>query len=321
MSGMPRTPLVRLVRGGGVLVTLALAGCALSACGGGTAGASATPAVAAATRTAGSGAGNGGQRTPGVNGLIAAVEGTTMQVQSSTKQTAVGWTATTKVSRSAAGTLADIVVGSCVVVRDVSADATSAAGSPATAVTAASVQVSPATNGTCADGFGGIRGGAPAGMPTGMPTDLPAPPAGDPAPPGATTGAAPGGRIPGGFGVVGLVTDVGSGSFTVASVTPNRGAGVPTSGASTAAAVATTPVVVTTTPSTSVMTTKAATATDIKVGLCATAIGASDDIGRVTATSIVLRDAVDGACATTGGFGGPGGAAPGGAATPGSTNG
>ncbi|HNV14413.1 MAG TPA: hypothetical protein PKL63_07095 [Dermatophilaceae bacterium] len=263
-----------------------------------------------------------------MSGLIAAVDGTTMQVQSSTKQTAVGWTATTSVARTAAGTLADIVAGSCVVVRSASSDGS--APDAGGGVTATSVQVSAAVNGACADVFGGgIRGGG--GIPSGMPTGQPGV---DQLPPGATVGApgGPGGRVPGGFGVVGLVTQVGSGTFTVASLT-RVGDGGP--GTASAAPAQTTPVTVTTSASTTVTTTKVAAAGDIAVGLCATAIGPTDDIGKVTATSIVLRDAVNGACTSTGGFdgpgapgagfpggGGPGGGGPGGVApTSAATNG
>lgn len=298
MSRMPRTPLLRFARGAAVLASVALAGFAVTACGAGASTPSATPAVAAATRTGGPGPG-GGQRIPGVSGLIAAVDGTTMQVQSSTKQTAVGWTATTSVARTAAGTLADIVAGSCVVVRSASSDGS--APDAGGGVTATSVQVSAAVNGACADVFGGgIRGGG--GIPSGMPTGQPGV---DQLPPGATVGApgGPGGRVPGGFGVVGLVTQVGSGTFTVASLT-RVGDGGP--GTASAAPAQTTPVTVTTSASTTVTTTKVAAAGDIAVGLCATAIGPTDDIGKVTATSIVLRDAVNGACTSTGGFDGPG---------------
>lgn len=140
-----------------MLASVAVAGFALTACGAGASTPTTTPAVATATRTAGPGPG-GGQRIPGVSGLIAAVDGTTMQVQSSTKQTAVGWTATTSVARTAAGTLADIVAGSCVVVRSASSDGS--APDAGGGVTATSVQVSAAVNGACADVFGGgIRGG------------------------------------------------------------------------------------------------------------------------------------------------------------------
>lgn len=307
-SGSPR----RATRAAGAAL-VALAGIGvLGACSnGGAATSSATSPVAQGTLTGGPGA---GQRTPGVNGLIAAVSGTTMQVQSSTKQTAVSWTATTRVTHTATGTLADIVVGSCVVVRQAtSGDATAAAGAASGPVTAASVQVmpAPAAGASCLGGLvgglgggfggrgtGGVPGGTAANGATGAP---------DGAPAGAPTGA-PGGGFGGrGFGVVGAVTAVDAGGFTVASIDFAGAAGA---GATSGATLPTTPVAVTTSATTTVTTTRAAAAADIKVGLCASAQGQTDQTGAMTATSITLRDAVNGACtnaADGSGFGGPGG--------------
>ncbi len=326
MSRMPfRTSRPRLARAGGVLGSVVLVALAVAACGGGSATPSATTAGPGSTRTAGAGAGV--PRIPGVTGLIAAVEGTTMQVQSTTKQTAVGWTPATRITRSAAGTPADIAVGSCVVVRSAPTDPTLGAGAAANGpVSAASVQVSPAVNGSCLDalgGAGGIRAGG--GFPTGAPTDRPA---GDQMPPrDGATGApgGPGGRGFGGVGVVGQVTSLGDGEFTVASI--GRAGDGGAAGATASVAVSTlttTSVTVTILSATTVTVTKAAAAGDIKVGLCATAIGAADDIGKVTATSIVLRDPVSGSCTTGGGFGGPAGPGPGavgGAPSAGASNG
>ena len=315
MSRMPSpTSRPRLSRVVGAISSAALVALALAACGGGAVTPSATTAGAGVGRTGG--AGNGATRTPGVTGLIAAVEGTTMQVQSTTKQTAVGWTASTRITRSVAGTPADIVVGSCVVVRNVTTDATAASAAVSSGpVSAASVQVSPAVKGSCLDAFGGAGGiRAGGGFPTGAPTDRPA---GDQLPPGATGG--PGGRGFGGFGVAGQVTSKGDGEFIVASI---GRAGDGGAGASSGATIATTPVTVTILAATTVTVTTVAAASDIKVGLCATAIGAADDIGKVTATSIVLRDPVSGSCTTGGGLGGPGGpGGPGGAPTAGASNG
>ena len=324
MSGMPSpTSRPRLARAGGAVAGAALAALALAACGGGAATPSATTPGTGAGRTGG--AGNGAQRAPGVTGLIAAIEGTTMQVQSPTKQTAVGWTASTRITRSVDGTPADIVVGSCVVVRNVTTDATAgSAGGSSGPVSAASVQVSPPVNGSCLDaigGAGGIRAGG--GSPTGAPTDRPA---GDQLPPGATGGpgaaGGPGARGFGGFGVVGQVMSKGDGEFVVASIGRAGDGGVV--GATANATAATTPVTVTILAATTVKVTTVAAASDIKVGLCATALGVADDIGKVTATSIVLRDPVSGSCTTGGGLGGPGAprvGGPGGAPTAGASNG
>ena len=73
--------------------------------------------TSAPTGAAGAGgAGGAGQRQPGVNGLVAAVNGSTMQVQTRTDQTAVTWTDATTFTKVAAATLADVTVGSCVTV-------------------------------------------------------------------------------------------------------------------------------------------------------------------------------------------------------------
>lgn len=308
MSRMPfPTSRPRLTRAGGAVLSAALVALVVAGCGGGGAAPRVTTAGVGAGQTGGAGgAGSGAQRTPGVTGLIAAIEGSTVQVQSPTKQTAVGWTAATRITRTVAGTPADIVVGSCVVVRSVATDATagSAVGGSGP-VPAASVQVSPAVNGSCLDplgGAGGIRAGG--GVPAGAPTDRPA---GDKLPPrDGTTGApgGPGGRGFGGFGVAGQVMSLGDGEFVVTSL--GRGGDGGAAGATASATAATMPVTVTILSATTVTVTQVAAAGDIKVGLCATAIGPADDIGRVAATSIVLRDPVSGSCTTTGGFGGPG---------------
>ncbi len=221
-----------------------------------------------------------------------------MQVQSATKQTAVGWTTATRITRSAAGTVSDIVPGVCVVVRSAAVDASATAGpgaatAQAGAVTAGTVQVAAAVNGACADVFGGgggIRsaGGGPSGAPTDRPT-------GDQVPPGA--GAV--GRGLGGSGVAGLVMSVGGGDVIVASAVRADGGGGADPAAS--AAPSTTPVTVTLSAGPTVTTITVVPASAIAVGLCATAVGATDDIGKVTATSIVLRDAVDGVCPSQGG--------------------
>lgn len=80
-----------------------------------------------------------------VSGLIASVAGNSIQV---TKQdnanAAVNFTSTTKITEITPATLTDVSTGSCVSVRPTKEEAQ--AGQP---VTAASVRVSPAVNGTC----------------------------------------------------------------------------------------------------------------------------------------------------------------------------
>lgn len=313
-TGSPRTIRYAALPLGLVAAAIGLAGCS------GSSGGAATPTPIATAGPVGNGNGNGGvgggdgQRIPGASGLVAAVEGSTMQVQSATKQTAVTWTATTRFTRTVTGSLADVTVGSCVSVR---AEGSSTGGAP---VTATVVDVTPATNGSCVTGFGNGRGGIPGGGASGMPTGAPngtARPTGGPA------------DARGFGGVFGQVTSVSPSGFAVqgfARVAPN-GTGAPDPSATPTATGA--PVEVSVTPATTYAVSKAAAATDVKVGLCATAIGAVDQTGAVTATTVALRDSVNGACTQAGGFGarGSAGGAPGGgmpgapSAVPGSTGG
>ena len=152
---------------------------ALAACGPATAsgGGGARPVGRRRPRPVARAPGAPGSAAAGVNGLIAAVNGSTMQVQTRTDQTAVSWNDARR-SHGRTAALSDVTVGTCVTVLEPPASGTptgSATSSPATQVTAASVEVRPATNGECAGGFGGWRrcrrtGGATRlGAPTGRP--------------------------------------------------------------------------------------------------------------------------------------------------------
>ncbi len=126
--------------------------------------------------------GPGGGQLPGASGKVAAISGRTAQVQNDmTGQVAVSWDGDTTFTREVDATLADVEVGSCVMV-------TSDDDAGATDVTATSVRILA----TCE---------APSGMPTdrpsGMPTDRPSD--------GAVRG----------FGTAGEVTAVSSSGFTV----------------------------------------------------------------------------------------------------------
>src|SRR5690242_17401214 len=73
------------------------------------------------TSAAGGGpsAGDGGGRArfPGVAGLVAAVSGTTAQVQGAGQQTAVSWTSTTRFTRQVPASASAVTVGECVTAR------------------------------------------------------------------------------------------------------------------------------------------------------------------------------------------------------------
>ncbi|GAA4721847.1 hypothetical protein [Nocardioides conyzicola] len=273
---------VTLATASSVLVLATLAACGSDASG------EASDSAAAAGGPAGQTAGGQGGRAPGASGEVAAVSGTTAQVQSQASgQVAVSWTGKTTFTQQVDATLADVTVGSCVVVTTAddgsSGDASTA---PATEVTAATVRITAASDdGTCGFGGGGQR---PAGAPSGMPTDRPSG-----APSGAPSGGpGGGGRGFGGFGTVGEVTAVSATGFTVTATQPGGGE---------SADATSTEVSVTVGDDTTYTTNAKATAAAVKVGACVNALGESDDTGAVAATSISVSQPVDGAC--TGGFG------------------
>jgi Domain of unknown function (DUF5666) len=279
--------------------TAALLVFAVSACGGSSTPSATTPTAAAQQQSQSAGPGfgaGGGQGFPGASGKVAAISGTTLQVQSAqTGQVAVTYTAKTTFTEAVKASGTAVKVGTCVNVRSTPSQSTTTATTGP--VTAASVQLSNPVNGECGvrggGGFGGFGGGGFGGA------------AGGTRPSGAPTGAPGAGRGQrGGFGgarpVSGRVTAVDGSTITVAAVSfgGGRGAG---GTASPAATPSTSPVQVTTSSTTTYTKTVSAAAKDLAVGQCVTAIGKASDTGAVTATVIASQPAVNGECST--GFG------------------
>lgn len=281
----------------GLGVVLLLAGC-----GGGTTpqAAATTPAPAAtgAPRPAATPGADGG----GVSGTIAYVSGQLMQVQDTSMQTAVGWTASTTIEKETAGTLADVTTGSCVVATSFTAGTAAGASAAPTAVPtvdpnapATRVVVTQPVDGTCrAAAVGGAFGGGAR-----TPGQEPSGAAGQPRtrPSGAPTGGFAGGARA--FGIhTGLVTGV-SGD-TVSIQTTGQGGATSTATFTVGA-------------STTYTTTVKADAGAIVVGQCAAAFGPSDSSGTVAATSITVSAPTNGQCSSFsatragGGFAGRGG--------------
>lgn len=262
-----------------VLAVITLAACGNS----GTSTATANPANPTPTASAGAGAGagaNASQQIPGVSGLVAAIAGKTLQVQGASTQTAVTYNTKTRFTATIAGSAADVKVGSCVTVTEPTSTAASSptTSTPATKVTAGRVSVTAAVNGSCVRG-GGFGGGFGGARPSGSPTFTPTPRASDA--PGAGQG-----RRAGGFGgTSGKVTSVSGSSFVVASTGFGQAA-------------TTTSVTVTTSPTTTFTTTQTATSTAVATRKCVTALGTADSTGALTATSISVRPAENGACTT-----------------------
>lgn len=264
---------VLLVLAAGVGGALVLAACSSAAPGPG-------PSPAAAATTSSAAAGRPGFRGPAADGRIAAITGTTMQVQNQqTGQVAVRWTGTTTFTAQVPLAASRITVGACVT----AAAGPATANGTASAFTAASLLVEP----TCSTSrLGGPRpaGARPSGFPSGA------------RPSGFPTGARRSG-FPGGHGrafAVGKVTAVSGATVTIAA----RGFGP---------AGATRTVTVTLASATRIVTTARATARSLAVGKCITAQGSADPTGTVTATRVQISEPSAGVCATgfgRGGFGG-----------------
>src|SRR5450631_1513702 len=270
----------------------------VAGCGAGTsATGNATVAPTAAAPANGSrGAAGGAPAFPGATGLLAQINGQTLQVQGTSAQTAVTYSASTTFTNTLAAKPSDIVVGVCVQARSARPAAGAGGAAPTTAprvtgaIVAATVEISPSVNGSCAALAGvrmsGARPPGAAGAP-GMPSS------------GRTRGSGGAGNGFGGLGAFGKVTAVSAASFTLQS-TPPQGA--------TATSPVPTSQTVQTPAATTYTRTGAATAKALVIGLCVTALGKADDTGSIAATSIALRPAQNGSCSSgfAGGFGGRG---------------
>lgn len=265
----------RLALGAAVLgVALLLAGCS----------AAAAPAAPSSTqsRQAGGQAGQGGRGAGfgggGIFGQIAAVTGNTMQVQSSTAQTAVTVAPTTTVLQTAKGSIADVTVGACVVASSFGGGAAGSTPTLSAGGAVSSVAITPVVNGACTGGFGGGFGGGTGTRPSNRPSTSPRPSA-----PRNRTFTPP---------VAGKVTAVSGSTITVAADANGT----------------TSSKTVTTGSSTTFTVTAKATSAALTVGKCATVRGAADSAGTVAATSVTVSDPSANGCAAPfgrgGGFGG-----------------
>lgn len=238
-------------------------------------------------------------RSPGGSGEVVEVKGSTAQVKGSDSQVAVTWTDSTTFTQQISGSADDVKVGSCVMVTPAEDSSSST-----DAVAAGSVRITEATDDGCSMG-GGMGGGMGGPQGGGMPPEGKAPNGERP------EGKAPNGERPdkaggprGGF-AAGEVTAVTGSGFTVKSQRP---------GGEDATAVE-----VTTSGDTTYAKTAKASSDDVKVGVCVTSRGESDDTGAITATSISIADQVDGECSMGGFRGGAGGGRPDGAPDAGDT--
>jgi hypothetical protein len=251
-------------------------------------------------------------RQPGANGKVVAVTGSTAQVQNQVDgQVAVSWNGTTTFTKQVPASLADVKVGTCVMVASAegTTGSSSSSGSAPTAITASTVRITPkSSDGTCSGGLGsdggrpqfsgGGPGSGPSGMPTGMPSGMRS------GMPGGGQNGSGGPQLRGFGGAFGEVTAVSASTFTVKSTVPRF------DGSSSTPSTESITVTVTVGKATTYTTTGKAAASDVRTGVCLRAQGAADSTGAVTARTIALSPASHGECEATfrraTGAGGPG---------------
>jgi hypothetical protein len=251
----------RLIAAAGAAAALMVAAC-------GSSGSAAGNASSSATGAAGSGQGAARLGRNGAAGELVRINGTTLVLNTTNGDVTVKLAGSTTLTQTHTGTVADIVPGSCIVAAG-KKDATGA-------VTAATVRISPAVNGSCTmrGGPGGLGGGFGAGA-TPNPSRTPNP-----------------NRTPNAnfAGVRGLVTSV---LGTTVMVQGPTGA----------------PVSVTVPTTVSVSTSATVSIGDLVIGQCVLATGSKDSTGTVSARALSIVPAGPSGCFTGGGrgFGGFGG--------------
>lgn len=316
-------PTGRSWRLAGPTAALTLALGLTAACGssstGGTAATSA-PGTATTTASGQSSTVSGGrnaraQNSSAANGTIAAVNGSSMQVQSTDSQTTVNVTDSTTITATGTVDTSAVTAGLCITASanptgttpsSGATPTTDAGSSAASAPFAASmIQLSDPENGLCSSGFAG--GGAPpdsSALPSGE-----APSSGAMPPDGAVPsglpdfgGTPPSGAPQGGFAgfgdlAGGTVLSVSGDSIVISQTDPSTQA--------------VTERTVTVDGSTTYTKRASATTTALVVGQCAVVQGSVDSKGAVTATSVAVSAPTEGSTCSAGvGPGGPGGGGP-----------
>ena len=283
-------------RGPALAVGLGAVALVAAACGGAAASTTSRPA-------SNSGSGSPANRPiPGASGQIAALTPPSMEVQNpETGQTTVSWTSSTTFTQTVTGSLSTVTAGDCVSV----SGTPSSPGSSSSPITARTVSITPASSsGSCtspANVFGSGTGGSGFRF-SGRPPSGSFPGGGS-FPTRTTT---PGETFPQFSTAFGQVSSVSSSGFVV-SGTEHSATFRP--GSSKSTTTTTTPpktdITVTTSSSTTVSQIQSASASNLSVGECVTAIGSSSSTGAVAANTISIRQPVNGEC--FGGFGGGGG--------------
>jgi hypothetical protein len=251
-----------------ILVGLAGA-CILAACSSPSGSNAPTASASSPSRTS---SGAPSQRGPAASGTIAAITGTTMQVQNEqTGQVAVTWTSFTKFTHQVSATIAAVKAGNCV-----TAIAPSGTSGSAASFTAISLAVSKPVGRSCTGNVANSDGQRPSGSPSLL------------TPGGSMASGSPSGlpRDAGGAVVTGTVRSVSGTTLVIAARQPGSNA--------------TANKTVTVGPRTKITADAETTARSLRVGKCVSAQGKTDSSGAVTATSVWISDPVNRQC---GGFG------------------
>jgi len=254
---------------------------ALSACGGG----GASNAASTSPTTAGNNpSGRAGARFPGTSGQVAAISGSSMEVQNPQNgQVTVSWTSSTRFSKTVSLSVSSIASGDCVNVVGTTAGSQITANTVTISQPDSSGGCSGRVNGTGGGGGTGFGGGFGGGFRNGAPTSGSVP-------------NRPAGSV--NFGIArGKVTSV---SPTALVIFGTSSSGF-RQGSTTSTSVPHTSVTVQLTSSTRYTETQTAGSSDLAVNDCVTAAGNTDSTGAVTASTIRISSPGPSGC--TAGFG------------------
>jgi hypothetical protein len=293
-------------------VPVLMAGAALTAALAGCGGSSSSTAGAATTTTSpptssAPAAGAGTRTFPGASGSVAAITGSSMEVQNpQSGQVTVSWTKSTAFSETVKLPATSVAAGDCV-----SATGTLSKGM----ITAKSVTVSRPIKGKCGAsrvggggfGGGGFGGGGRFGNRPGAAGSSGSAPAR-----GSAGGSGPRRGFPGAANfalATGKVTSVSKDTLVISGFSTSSLTRRPASAPKTKPSIKTTTVKIAVTSSTAYSETKKAKSADLAVGDCVTAVGKSDSTGAIKASTVRVTSTGGKSCTTgfAGGFGRGGG--------------
>jgi Domain of unknown function (DUF5666) len=287
----------------------------LSACGGGAshtntatspttaANGSAGAGTGSGSGTGGGGTGTGGGSFPGASGSVAAMTGSSMEVQNQQSgQVTVSWTSSTTFTKTTVVSAANVVAGDCVTV--------TGSTSTGTLVASAVMVSKPTSSGSCTTGgFGAGGPGGGGGLRGGTPPNGGSVPNGGSLPNGSSGSAT--GRTSGFSFASGKVTSISPSSLVIYGISSSglRGSRSSTESSTPPTSIKSTTVTIGLQGSTTYSETQSAGASALAVGDCVTAVGSSDTTGAVTARSVRITSTGGKTCSSGfGGFGGGGSA-------------